>query len=103
MKIIKEICEMIEEELEGAEQYAEHAAKWKQENPALAKMFYDISLQEMTHVNILHSEVSRMIEQHKREHGDPPADMMAVYEYVHEKHIKKANAVKMYQAQYRGE
>ncbi len=103
MTIIKELSEMIEDELEGAEEYITKAIEMKQKHPALAKVFYDISLQEMTHVNMLHTEVAKIIEQHRKEHGEPPASMLAVYDYLHEKQIKKANHIKMYQAQYRGE
>jgi rubrerythrin len=103
MKIIKTISEMIEDELEGAEEYAKLAVEWKHQNPMLAKVFYDISNQEMTHVNLLHGEVVKLIEQHRKEKGEPPAAMLAVYEYMHGRHIEEANKVKMYHAQYRGE
>jgi ferritin len=103
MKIIKELSEMIEEELEGAEHYIEKANHLKESNPSLARVFYEISLQEMNHVNLLHGEVVKLIEQHRKEHGEPPAAMLAVYDYLHEKHIKAANRIKMYQGQYRGE
>lgn len=103
MKIIKELSEMIEEELEGAEHYAKEALAWKEQNPMLGKVFYDISNEEMRHVNLLHGEVTKLIEQHRKEHGEPPAAMMAVYEYMHGRHIKKANCIKLYQGQYRGE
>lgn len=101
MKIIKELSEMIEEELDGAEEYAKDAVKLREENPTLAKVFYEISSDEMRHVDMLHTEVARMIEAHRREHGAPPAPMLAVYEYLHERHIEKANTVRRYQAHYR--
>ena len=103
MKIIKEIREMIMVELDGAEHYVEHALRCKDTNAALARVFYEISLQEMNHVNMLHGEVAKIITQHRKEHGEPPAAMLAVYDYLHEKHIKKASEIKMLQAQYRGE
>lgn len=102
MTIIKKISEMIEEELEGAEHYAKCAVKHKDSDPTLAKTFYDISLDEMRHVTLLHDEVVKIIEMHRKEHGEPPAAMMAVWEYMHERHIEQANDVKMYQAQYKG-
>ena len=55
----------------------------------------------MRHVDLLHAEVVKLIEEYRKKSGDPPASMLAVYEYLHEKHIKEANEVKMYQAQYR--
>lgn len=103
MMIIKKLSEMVEEELEGAEHYARKAVEWKEAHPSLAKVLYDISAQEMNHVNVLHGEVTRLIEQHRREKGEPPAAMMAVYEFLHQRHIAKANIVKVYQGQYRGE
>lgn len=101
MKIIKELSEMIEEELEGAEEYAKNALMLKEENPSLAKTFYDISLDEVKHINLLHDEVKKLIEAHRREKGDPPVAMMAVYEFLHEKHLDKAAKIKLMQAQYR--
>ena len=103
MKIIKELSEMIEDELEGAEEYAKKALYLKVKDPTLARVLYEISVQEMNHVAMLHGEVEKLITQHRREHGEPPAAMLAVYEYMHERHISEANEVKMYQAQYRGE
>lgn len=101
MKIIKMLSEMIEEELEGAEEYIHHALKSKGEHPELAKTFFDISQQEMEHVNKLHTEVTKLISEHRKEHGEPPAAMLAVYEYLHDKHIRKAGEIKASQALYR--
>ena len=102
MKIFKKISEMIEEELEGAEHYAECALRQKESNPTLAKTFYDISLEEVKHIGMLHGEVKKLIEAHRHEKGDPPPAMLAVYEYLHEKHIQKTAKIKMLQAEYRG-
>lgn len=103
MKIIKKLSERIEEELEDAELYARMAVEWKDKDQALAKVFYDISGQELGHVNLLHGEVVKLIEKHRKEHGEPPASMMALYDYMHERHVAKANMVKVYHGQYRGE
>jgi Mn-containing catalase len=101
MKLIKELTERIEEEIEGAEEYVKEAIKLKHEHPSLAKTLYDISNQEMSHIDMLHAEVVKLIEEHRRTHGEPPAPMMAVYEYLHERHIDKVNTIKLLQAEYR--
>lgn len=101
MKIIKNISEQIEEELEGAEWYTKEALKLRDEFPMLAKTFYDISLDEMKHVDLLHTEVVKLIEKYRSENGEPPESMKAVYDYLHEKQIEKANKIKLYQNQYR--
>ena len=102
MKMIKELSEMIEEELDGAEEYAKMALMHKNDNPNLAKTFYDIATEEMRHVDMLHGEVVRLIETHKKEHGEPPALMKAMYDYMHERQIEEAKEVRLYLAEFRG-
>ena len=101
MKIIKELSDMIEEELEGAENYAKKAIMYKVDNQSLADVFHEISGQEMRHVNMLHEEVVKIIKAHREKHGEPPIAMMAIYEWQHEKQIEKAKEIKMLQSQYR--
>ena len=101
MKLIQELSEMIEEEVEGARHYAKEAVKHKEDDPVLAKTFYDIAGVELQHVSMLHEQVTRIIEQHRREHGEPPPAMAAVYNYLHEKQIENVNKVKHFLAMYR--
>ena len=101
MKLIEKISDMIEEELEGAEQYAECALKHKDDNRPLADVFYTISTEEMRHVNLLHQEVVRIIEDYRRTEGEPPADMLAIYEYLHKKQIDKAMDIRVMQTMYK--
>lgn len=102
MTKIKMLCEMIDDELDGAREYACEAVKLKSTDSTLASTLYDISTQEMSHVSRLHSEVSRLVEAYRKEHGDPPTAMLAVYDYLHERQIERANEVKVLQGQYKG-
>ena len=102
MKMIKKLVEMIEEELEDARNYAKCALKHKEENISMANTFYELSLDEMRHADMLHGEAIKLIEAHRRDYGEPPAAMLAVWEWEHEKYIERANEAKMLQAQYRG-
>ena len=101
MKIIQILSERIEEELEDAEEYIEMSLRYKDEFPMVAKTFYELSLQEMNHMEMLHNDVKDLIEKHRREHGEPPAAMLAVYEYLHKKDIEKATKIKFYQNQFK--
>ena len=101
MKLIKELEELIEDEVHDVKKYAKMAVELKADHPQLAQVLYTISAQEEGHQQMLHGEVVRIIEQYRREHGEPPAAMMAVYEYVHKKHIERMAEAKRYQEMYR--
>ena len=101
MKLIKEIEELIEDEICDVKKYAKMAAELKTEHPALAQALYTISTQEDAHQAALHSEVVALIEEHRRKHGEPPAAMMAVYDYLHKRHIEKLVEARRYQDLYK--
>ena len=101
MKLIENLSDMIAEELDGAKHYIKCSLKHKDEHRSLAETLYNISLDEMRHMNLLHSEVVKLIEQYRREKGDPPADMLAVYDYLHNKEIEKAGEIKAMQTMYK--
>ena len=101
MKIIKCLSEKIEEELHDADAYIELAMRWKAENPETADLFYELSTEEMGHVDKLHEEVTRLIEDYRREHGEPPKDMMVLYDFLHEKNIGTAMQIKVKQGMYK--
>ena len=101
MKIIKILSEKIGEEICDAKAYAKMAIEYKDEYPDLSIDFYNLSLQEMDHKNVLHNEVVELIRRYRETNGEPPADMMAVYDYLHKESIEKALEVKMLQSMYK--
>ena len=92
---------MIECEIEDASKYIEKALKYKEERPELAKMFYSLSMEEMEHMKKLHGAVVEIIEEYRKEHGEPPKEMLFLYNYLHEKHIDDAAEVRTMQAMYK--
>lgn len=101
MKIIKKLEDQIGSEIHDAKGYAKCALRHKEDNPALAELYYALANEEMDHMQRLHKQVVSIIENYRKEKGEPPAEMLAVYNYVHEKHIEKAKDVKILIAMYR--
>lgn len=90
MKEIMEIVEHVEEEIHDAKEYAGLAAHYKGKNDALSSTYLELAQQEMVHMEKLHQRAAEIIMQHRKEHGEPPREMMAVYEWEHKKHMEKA-------------
>ena len=101
MKIINELEELIEEEIHDVKKYAKMALEVNDKYPALAQVLFTISMQEETHQAALHTEVVKIIEEHKRANGEPPAAMMAVYDFMHKKHIENMAEARRYQDMYK--
>jgi hypothetical protein len=102
MKLIRELEDLIEEEIHDVKKYAKMAAELKEEYPMLAQVLYTLSTQEDNHQMALHAEVVKIIDHHRKTHGEPPEAMMAVYEYLHNKHIEKMAEARRYQEMYQG-
>ena len=101
MKIIEQLSEYIEEEINDSCKYGKMALEWKNQKRNLADVFYTLSQEELRHMQMLHGEVVRMIDEYRQTNGEPPDDMLAVYEYLHRKQIEHAGEAKSYQALYK--
>lgn len=100
MLIIKKIVEKIDDELIDAEKYIKCAFKVHDEYPQLADTYYQLSLEEMKHVAMLHESVVAIINEYKRE-NEVPESMQVLYDYLHERQIKWAAKIKAKQEQFR--
>ena len=101
MKIIQRISERIEDEIKDAKNYATMALETKDDHPELSRVLYTISQQEMEHMRMLHDAAVNLIAEYRRTKGEPPEKMMAVYEYLHQKHIDAAAEAKIVQSMYK--
>lgn len=101
MKKIEILVDMIDEELSGAENYIRKALDYKEKDKELAELFYRLSGDEMTHVDALHKQVAEIIMDYKRKNGEPPAVMEALYEYLHKRHMAKAEKITNMQNMYK--
>ena len=103
MKIIKCVSEKIAEEINDADAYINLATEWKTEQPEAAKVFYELSTQEIRHADMLHEVVTKLIEEYRETNGEPPAAMLALYDYLHGQEIENAMRVKVKQGMYQAE
>ena len=102
MKIIETLSDKIVEEIHDAKEYARMALEYRDEYPDLAKTLHDLSTEEMGHMSRLHTAVENIIEQYRKEKGEPPAAMLAVYDYLHKQQIEKAAEAKAMQELFKG-
>lgn len=101
MKLIKELTEKIEDEIHDIKSYSQMALEVKEEHPGLAHTLHTIAAQEDNHQAMLHDEVVKIIQEYRKEHGEPPAAMLAVYDYLHKRHIDKLAEARKYMDMYK--
>ena len=101
MKIIQTLSDRISEEISDARFYVQLALEQRDQRPDLSRLLYALSTEEMGHMSRLHDAVAGIIEEYRRTSGEPPADMLAVYDYLHRKQIEAAAEVKTLQSMYK--
>lgn len=101
MKEIKKLFEKITEEIEGAEEYAKDALRYKDIDMDRANMYYEMSKQELTHVDRLHDMVKKVIRQYKEGGGEIPKGMEAIYDWQHDSMISWVAKVRNLQDMFR--
>ena len=95
MIVIKKLSHLIRDEICAAEKYARCALEYKDEDKTLADAFYTLAGERLKHMELLHDQVTRIISNYRKEKGDPPAEMQAIYEYVHQEQIDNVKEVKI--------
>jgi len=87
MKVIECISEDIEATMDMAEDNIKKAIMYKNDYPIAAKSFYGKSVVLMESIKPQHDSVVALIDAYRKEKGEPPAPMMAIYDYMHRRHI----------------
>ena len=100
MKVIKCMSEDIENTLDMAEENVKKAIEYKEEHPIAAKAFYNKSVALMENIKGMHDGVVAVINAYREEKGEPPAAMLIIYNYLHERQMNQAAMVKNLQDVY---
>ena len=95
MKSIKHIVKDIREELDGAEHYAEIAAKLRDTDMTAANTYAEMARQELSHVDKLHGLAVKLINEQKTAGVTVPAAMQAVWDWEHEGMVERSTRIKM--------
>lgn len=101
MKVIKEIVDQIEEEIDGAEKYASMATQYKDEDKALADTYAKLAETELQHVDLLHAQAVRIIKAWQAKGNETPKDMEVLYQWQHDREVQKVKEVKILLSLYR--
>ena len=94
MKEIQKISDRIEKEIDNAECYAMDALEQKDVKSGLAEISYKLANERLADIGLLHTQVATMIEDYRKEKGEPPEGMKILYDILHKKHISKVAAIK---------
>ena len=94
MKKIEKLSNKIETEIESAHEYAKCALEEKETDPAVAEVYYKIATNHLNDMSALHTQVVAIINDYRKERGEPPESMKMLYNILHKKHIENAAAVK---------
>lgn len=89
MKILKHLIEKADDTLEEIEWYAEKALHYKNEHKGLADVYNKIGEMHITIYDMLHKQMVDLIDEHRRMGNTPPPEMIAIWDYEHEKLIKE--------------
>lgn len=103
MKKIKQLSDHIKEEIEDAQTYIREALECKEKDKTIADLYANLAAEELKHMDMLHDMVVKVIDAYRKDNGDPPADMLARYDILHEIHAGDAMKVRLMIKLYKGE
>ena len=101
MRIIKHLAEQIEDEVDGMCEYAKDALEWRYNDPELSKVYFELAKVEYGHVDKLHAQVARKIEEAKKLDMQPSQQMLAEWDRIHKELIAKTAEAKVYLDMYK--
>ena len=101
MKILKDLIEKANDTLEEVEWYGEKAILLREEHRNIADTYNKIAETHITIYDMLHKQMVDIIELKKREGIQPPNEMIAIWNYEHEKLIKEFKEAKLLVDEYK--
>lgn len=94
MKKIKEYVEEISEELESAKEYIEKALWYKPTNTMRYNKYKEMSIQELSHAEILHTFAVEDVAVLTENFPEPPSEMLDAWNESHKHFVEKTAWIK---------
>ena len=101
MIAIKELVGHIESELKDADEYADLALHYMDDDHTLSDMYRTLANEEINHAHKEHEQAVRLINAYKRDGNEPPAAMIAVWDWEHDRMVEHESDIKVKLSMYR--
>lgn len=101
MKILKEVINKMEDTLDEIEFYGEKAHHLKAEHKSLADTYIKIAEIHIEVYKMLHDRAIALINEKKQGGADPPKFMLDLWDYEHEKLVRKFNEARFLVEEYK--
>ena len=101
MERLKLLFSLIDDELADSMKYGEKAMHYKDTDPAMAELFYSLSLEELKHKSMLHNQLVKEMNECIEKYPDKEESINAVYDVLNEREVEWENSVRMYHSTYR--
>jgi hypothetical protein len=94
MKFIKKLVDHLDEEIEGAKEYAEKYVECKAKgNMSRANKYKEMAQDELKHATYIHEMAVQEIEELQKIYT-PPAEMLEKWEKAHKEYVERVAWVK---------
>ena len=101
MERLKLLFSLIDDELADSMKYGEKAMHYKDTDPAMAELFYSLSLEELKHKSMLHNQLVKEMQSCIEEDPDKEITINAIYDVLNERQVEWENSIRMYHSTYR--
>ena len=101
MERLKLLFSLIDDELADSMKYGEKAMHYKDTDPAMAELFYSLSLEELKHKGMLHNQLVKEMQNCIALYPEKEQEINAVYDVLNERQVEWENSVRMYHSTYR--
>lgn len=95
MKYISVLLEQMDDELDGAHEYAQCALRSKDEDRELAEVYMSLARTELDHYQKLYNQMTRIMTNYRSEHGDMSYELQEFYDWQRTKTMNHMAEVKV--------